>query len=174
MKTSVYGVCGCNNSALLAAPGIGKLSNDSQYSGPGWQPFCHPGRTVSVVDAESVAVSLNKAEPASNATLVEPNAPVELYFNKAIDPAMATIKFKNGYVMARSIALDDDGQPILVEFDDQGNEIGELPSPSQYGNQARTKSSGQSPACKFTSMSFCIPGPWQSPVQTEIITLPIG
>jgi len=51
-------------------------------------------RTVSVVDAESVPVSLNKAEPASNATLVEPNAPVELYFNKAIDPARLSVEVR--------------------------------------------------------------------------------
>jgi hypothetical protein len=51
-------------------------------------------RTVSVLDAETVPVSLDKAEPASNETLVEPNAPVELYFNKAIDPARLSVEIR--------------------------------------------------------------------------------
>lgn len=51
-------------------------------------------RAVSIVDAESVPVSLNKTEPASNATLVEPNDPVELYFNKAVDPARLSVEVR--------------------------------------------------------------------------------
>ena len=37
-----------------------------------------------------------------------------------------------GWVMARSMVRDENGQPILVEYDDQGDEVSELAVPAQY------------------------------------------
>ena len=41
---------------------------------------------------------------------------------------------RSGYVMARSVVLDENEQPILVEYDNLGNEVRELPLPEGYSD----------------------------------------
>ena len=43
-----------------------------------------------------------------------------------------TIAFKQGAIMARSLALDENKQPILVEYNEQGEEVSKVPIPSEY------------------------------------------
>ncbi|HSX86128.1 MAG TPA: hypothetical protein VLE50_12020, partial [Cellvibrio sp.] len=43
-----------------------------------------------------------------------------------------TLTFKHGAVMARTLALDDQNQPILVEYDEQGEEVKKVDIPQEY------------------------------------------
>jgi hypothetical protein len=43
-----------------------------------------------------------------------------------------TFALKQGAVMARSLALDENNQPILVEYNEQGEEINKVSIPSEY------------------------------------------
>src|SRR5690606_24077386 len=43
-----------------------------------------------------------------------------------------TFAFKQGAVMARSLALDENNQPILVEYSEQGEELQKVAIPSEY------------------------------------------
>ncbi|WP_233496357.1 carboxypeptidase-like regulatory domain-containing protein [Corallincola holothuriorum] len=51
-------------------------------------------RTVSLIESTQIETALIRHEPIHLAENVEPNQPVELYFNKAIDPAKLTIEVR--------------------------------------------------------------------------------
>ena len=48
-------------------------------------------RSVSVQDADSIELELVRAEPEANQSSVEINTPLELYFNKALDPTKLSV-----------------------------------------------------------------------------------
>jgi len=48
-------------------------------------------RIVSVLDADSIELSLVRTEPEANQSAVATNDPLELYFNKALDPTKLTV-----------------------------------------------------------------------------------
>lgn len=59
--------------------------------GDGGSLLATTSRTVAVLDAGSIELSLVRAEPEANQSAVETNAPLELYFNKALDPTKLTV-----------------------------------------------------------------------------------
>ncbi len=46
--------------------------------------------------------------------------------------------YKKGAVMARAVVLNDDGQPILVEYNEDGSEAGVVPIPGDYQDKVDT------------------------------------
>lgn len=46
--------------------------------------------------------------------------------------------YKKGAVMARTVVLNENGQPILVEYNEDGSEAGVVALPAEYREQVRT------------------------------------
>ena len=57
---------------------------------------------------------------------------VMLVAGDAMADGMGHMVGHHGWVMARSMVLDENGQPILVEYNDQGEEVRELSLPGGY------------------------------------------
>jgi len=70
-------------------------------------------RMVSVVDAGSVELDLVRTEPEANQTAVETNTPIELYFNKAVDPTKLTVAVRETLHGKTYVNLDPKGTDFL-------------------------------------------------------------
>jgi hypothetical protein len=70
-------------------------------------------RRVQVRDEQAVAVELVRHEPESAAINIEPNQPIELYFNKAIDPSKLSIAVTETLHGDTYLNLDESGLNFL-------------------------------------------------------------
>lgn len=70
-------------------------------------------RQLQVVDAETVPLILSRHEPENNQALVEPNQPIELYFNKAIDQQKLQVKVYETLHGNTYLNLDPLGEDFL-------------------------------------------------------------
>lgn len=70
-------------------------------------------RTVAILDAGSIELELVRAEPEVNQAAAQTNAPIELYFNKALDPAKLTITVRETLHGKTYVNLDPRGADFL-------------------------------------------------------------
>ncbi len=72
----------------------GKHQITVQVAGAGGTVLTRSSVTISLVNSNSVPLVLERSEPANSATGIAPNAPINLYFNKVIDPSKLSVSVK--------------------------------------------------------------------------------
>lgn len=80
-------------------------------------------RNLSVKNEEEIAVELVSYQPENGATNIEPNQPIEFFFNKSIDPAKLSIHVRETLHGKTYLNLDEPGLDFLRAQGDQLKDV---------------------------------------------------